>query len=90
MNDHANHESEIPTHPTDESGDDAMIEECIEELEGLLDRYPPAAVAVALGTHFKGSLGVLLDEGICTADEVRENLREIESEVLKPHGPADR
>jgi hypothetical protein len=76
----------------DESDDDALIEECIEELDELvvaLDRYPPAAVAVAIGTYLEGLLGALFDEGLCTADEVRELLREIESGVLEPQGPSE-
>jgi hypothetical protein len=69
----------------DESDDDAVVEECIEELDELfmsLDRYPPAAVAVAIGTYLEGLLGALLDERQCTADDVRELLREIESGVI--------
>ena len=75
----------------EESDDDTLVEECIEELEELvmtLDRYPPAAVAVALGTYLEGLLGALLDEHQCTADEIRELLREIESGVLQPQGSA--
>jgi hypothetical protein len=53
-----------------------------------LDRYPPTAVAVAIGTYLEGLLGALLDERQCTADEVRELLREIESGVLQPQGPS--
>lgn len=63
-----------------EPKDDAAVEECIEELEELvmsLDRYPPAAVAVAMGTYLEGLLGALLDERQCTAEEIRELLREI-------------
>ena len=72
---------------TEESDDEAVVEECIEELDELLmtlDRYPPAAVAVALGTFLEGLLGALLDERQCTADEVRDLLREIESGALQP------
>jgi hypothetical protein len=75
----------------DESDDDAVVEECIEELDGLvmaLDRYPPAAVAVAIGTYLEGLLGALLDERQCTADEIRDLLREIESGVLQPQDTA--
>lgn len=80
---------------TEESDDDdAIVEECIEELEELvmaLDRYPPAAVAVAIATYLEGLLGALVDERQCTADEVRELLREIESEILQPQGcPAEK
>jgi hypothetical protein len=76
--------------PTDESDDDAVVEECIEELDELvmaLDRYPPSAVAVAIATYLEGLFGALLDERQCTADEVRELLREIELGVLQPQGP---
>ncbi len=68
----------------EEPGDDTVIEECLQELEELfmgLDRYPPAAVAVAMATYLEGLLGALLDEGRCTAGEVRELLREVESGV---------
>ncbi len=71
---------------SDESDDEAVVEECIQELDELvmsLDRYPPAAVAVALGTYLEGLLGALLDERQCTPDDVRELLREIESGVLE-------
>lgn len=74
----------------DEPDDDTAIEECIEELDELLmsfDRYPPTAVAVAIGTYLEGLLGALLDEGQCTADEVRELLREIESGALAQPPP---
>lgn len=77
----------------EESDDDAIVEECIEELDELvmsLDRYPPAAVAVALSTHLEGLLGALLDDRQCTADEIRELLREIESGVLEEQTPAGR
>lgn len=75
---------------TEESDDDALIEECIEELDELvmsLDRYPPAAVAVALGTYLEGLLGALLDERQCTAEEVRGLLREIESGAIESGPP---
>lgn len=75
----------------DESDDDAVVEECIEELDELvmsLDRYPPAAVAVAMSTYLEGLLGALLDGRQCTADEIRELLREIESGVLEEQPPA--
>jgi hypothetical protein len=83
--------SEVLMSTTDESDDEAVVEECIEELDELvmaLDRYPPTAVAVAIGTYLEGLLGALLDERQCTADEVRELLREIESGVLEPEGSA--
>ena len=77
----------------DETHDDVLVEECIEELDQLvmvLDRYPPAAVAVAMCTYLEGLLGALLDERQCTADEVRELLREIEAGVLQPPNLAEK
>ncbi|HEY7889890.1 MAG TPA: hypothetical protein VIC29_16840 [Steroidobacteraceae bacterium] len=78
---------------TDESDDEAVVEECIEELDELimgLDRFPPAAVAVAMGTYLEGLLGALLDERQCTAKEIRELLREIECGVLEEQSPDER
>ena len=77
----------------DESDDEPVVEECIQELDELvmsLDRYPPAAVAVAMGTYLEGLLSALLDEDQCTAEDVRELLREIEAGVLQEHPPAER
>jgi len=77
----------------DESDDESVVEECIQELDELmmsLDRYPPAAVAVATGTYLEGLLGALLDEDRCTAEDVRELLREIEAGVLEQQTPAGR
>ncbi|HEV2270605.1 MAG TPA: hypothetical protein VGR92_14205 [Steroidobacteraceae bacterium] len=77
----------------EESDDDVVVEECIEELDELLmslDRFPPTAVAVAIATYLEGLLGALLDERHCTAGEARELLREIESAVLKEEPPAGR
>lgn len=70
---------------TKESDDDTLVEECIEELDELvmsLDRYPPAAVAIALGACLQGLLGALLDERQCTTDDIRGLLREIESAAV--------
>jgi hypothetical protein len=74
----------------DESHDEPVVEECIQELDELvmgLDRYPPAAVAVAMGTYLEGLLGALLDGDQCTAEDVRELLREIEAGVLEEQQP---
>ena len=49
-----------------------------------LRRYPIDAVAVAAGSYFAGLLGALFDERQFTPDEIRELLREIESDILDP------
>jgi hypothetical protein len=85
-----NRSGELPMPLIEESDDDAVVEECLEELDELvmsLDRFPAGAVAVAMSTYLEGLLGALLDEGQCTADEVRELLREIESGVLQAQTP---
>ena len=77
----------------EEPDDEAVVEECIQELDELLmslDRYPPVAVAVAMGTCLEGLLGAILDEDQCTAEDVRELLREIEAGVLEERPPAGR
>jgi hypothetical protein len=73
----------------DESGDDdAMVIACIQELDEFvtrkLRRYPVDAIAVAAGSFLAGLLGALFDERQFTADEIRDLLREIESDVLDP------
>ncbi len=73
--------------PVDESDSDDVVEECIEELDSLvksLNRYPPIALAVAMSTYLEGLLGALLDERLCTVEEVRQLLRELESGALQP------
>jgi len=83
----------IPEFAEDAARDDNTIDECIEELDELimnLDRFPPAAVAVAMCTCLEGLLGALLDERLCTAEEVRGLLREIESGVLDEPLPLER
>lgn len=62
----------------------------LDELVMALDRYPPAAVAVAIGIYLEGLLGALLDKRQCTADEVRQLLREIEAGVLRPPSSAEK
>jgi hypothetical protein len=77
----------------DTAGDDAVIDECIEELDELvmrLDRYPPAAVAVAMSACLGGLLGALIDERLCTSEEARSLLREVESDFLEEPTPPER
>lgn len=49
-----------------------------------LRRYPIDAIAVAAGSFLAGLLGALFDEREFTADEIRDLLREIESDILDP------
>jgi hypothetical protein len=78
----------------DESDDEAVFVACIQEVDDLvsrrLRRYPIDAIVVAICTCLAGLLGALLDESQCTVDDVRELLRDIESEILGAQSSADR
>lgn len=78
----------------DESDDEAVFVACIQEVDDLvsrrLRRYPTGVIVVAICTCLAGLLGALLDESQCTVDDVRELLRDIESEVLAAESPADK
>jgi hypothetical protein len=66
---------------------------CIQEVDDLvsrrLRRYPIGAIVVAICTCLAGLLAALLNEGVCTVDDVRGLLHDIESEVLAAESPAD-
>jgi len=85
---------QIPMSRVDESDDEAVFVACIQEVDDLvsrrLRRYPTGAIVVAISTYLAGLLGALLDESQCTIDDVRELLRDIESEVLGAQSPADK
>jgi hypothetical protein len=72
--------------------DEAVFIACIQELDELVDRklrrYAPGAIVVAMATWLAGMLGALLDEDQWTADDIRELLRGIESEIFPPQSPA--
>ena len=90
MNDDS-HGKEIPTRLMDASGDEAVFIACIQEVDDLvsrrLRRYPIDAIVVALCTCLAGLLGTLLDDSQCTVEDVRELLRDIESNVLEAQSP---
>jgi hypothetical protein len=65
---------------------EGSVEECLDELNDLiagLQRYPPAAVAVALRAHLEAVLQALLEEKVCTREEVRDFVRELERDALQ-------
>jgi len=51
-------------------------------------RYPLEAIAVAMGTYLQNVFAELLEEGACTADDLRGFLRDIESGALEADGSA--
>ncbi len=65
---------------------DAAVEQCLDELNdfvGGMLRYSATALAVALRVHLETLLQALLEEKVCTREEVRDFLRELEREALQ-------
>lgn len=95
MNDHPIRGKDASTSSIEDSSFDAAVfdtavQQCFAKLDMLvmrLHRYPPAAVVAAMSTYLAGLVGALFDEQQCTASEVREFLREMESSILEPQDP---
>jgi hypothetical protein len=69
----------------DADRDDGAVEQCLDELNefiGGLD-YSPTTLAVALRVHLETLLQALLEGKICTREEVRDFVRELEREALQ-------
>ena len=63
---------------------DSAIEECLDEINDFvatLDRYPPTTVAVAMSVHLQTVLCALVDCDLCTPEQVRDFVRELERDV---------
>ena len=61
------------------------IEECIDALDELidrLDRYPPPVLAFALRAHLGGLLRAMVDNQVCTREQARQFVVELEQEAL--------
>ena len=65
---------------------DATVEECLDELNDFivgLQRYPPTVLAVALRVHLSTLLQALLEGQLCTCEDVRDFVRELERDALQ-------
>jgi hypothetical protein len=65
---------------------DGAIEECLDELNDLMEslqHYPPAVLAVALRVHLELLLQGLLEGKLCTREEVRDFLKELQRDALQ-------
>ena len=65
---------------------DGTVEECLDELNDLLaglERFPETVLAVALRVHLESLLQGLLESRICTREEVRDFIRELERDALQ-------
>jgi len=70
----------------DAQGNDVVMEQCLDELNNFingLERYSPTTLAVALRVHLEKLLQVLLEAKICTREEVRDFVRELERDALQ-------
>jgi hypothetical protein len=71
---------------TDAERDDGTVEECLDELNDFvagLRRYSPTVLAIALRVHLEGLLHALLEGNVCTREEVRDFVRELERDALQ-------
>ena len=74
---------------TDATPANGTVEECLDELNDFmagLQRYPPTVLAVAMRVHLESLLHVLLEGNLCTREEVREFVRELERDALQYEG----
>jgi hypothetical protein len=71
---------------TDTERNDGAVEQCLDELNHFLaglERYSPTVLAVTLRVHLETLLQALLEGGICTREEVRDFVRELERDALQ-------
>jgi len=71
---------------TDTARDGGSVEECLDELSDFvasLEHYSPTVLAVALRVHLEGLLHALLEGRMCTREEVRDFVRELERDALQ-------
>jgi hypothetical protein len=71
---------------TDTTRVDGTVEECLDELNDFvagLQHYSPTVLAVALRVHLEGLLRALLEGRMCTPEEVRDFVRELERDALQ-------
>jgi len=65
---------------------EGALEECLDEINDFvttLDRYPPTTVAVALSVHLQTILRALIECELCTPQQVRSFVEELERDVLE-------
>jgi hypothetical protein len=66
--------------------DDSSVEQCIDDLNECLAgvaHYSPITLAVALRVHLETLLQSLLEGELCTREEVRDFVRELQRESLQ-------
>jgi len=70
----------------DTARSEGTVEECLDELNDFvagLPRYSSTTLAVAMRVHLETLLQALLEEKVCTREEVRDFIRELERDALQ-------
>ncbi len=70
---------------TSRSDEDGTIEECIDAIDTFMDgleRYSVPVLAIALRAHLSGLLRAMVDGEVCTPDDVRQFVHDLEQEAL--------
>jgi len=65
---------------------DGTVEECLDELNDLmagLQRYSPTVLAMAMRVHLGRCCRPLLEAQLCTREELRDFVRELERDALQ-------
>ncbi len=66
--------------------EDGSLEECLDEINDFvqaLTRYPPRMIALAIRAHLEILLRAMLECDLCTHEDVRRFVRELQEEVLQ-------
>jgi hypothetical protein len=61
------------------------IEQCVDRLDEMvqsLDPYPDAVLAIALRLHLSALLRAMVEQHVCSREDVRQFLVELEQEAL--------
>jgi hypothetical protein len=70
----------------DAERNDGAVEQCLDELNDFIDglqRYTPTTIVVALRVHLETLLQALLEAKVCTREEIRDFVRELERDALQ-------
>jgi hypothetical protein len=63
----------------------AALEECVDEIDDFvetLERYPGSVIAMALRIHLGALLRAMVDDQLCSRQEVREFVLALEQEAI--------
>jgi hypothetical protein len=67
----------------------AAIEQCVDEIDDFietLERYPESVIAMALRIHLGALLRAMIDDRLCSREEVREFVATLEQEAVGDAG----